>query len=88
MSKASNQLPHVSAAKAVEVAFLALDGVQQCEPGEVLAGITFLCYLMHQQLGLSVSDTFNQSQRRYDIVDTYFKREAQALSDYINGEMR
>jgi hypothetical protein len=26
--------------------------------------------------------------RRYDYVDTYHRREAQAITDYVNGELR
>jgi hypothetical protein len=88
MSQVSNQLPYVSADKAVQVALNAIDVIQGYGPGEQVAGVAFLFRLMTQQLGLDVSDLMNQSQRRYDFVDTYFKREAQALSDYVNGELR
>ena len=85
---AKQELPHVPAAKTVEVALSLTTTVQEYTPGEQVAGVFFLAYVMAQQLGLNVSDLFNQSQRRYDHADTYFKREAQALSDYINGELR
>lgn len=85
---AKHELPNVSAQKAVEVAVNVTDMVQGYTPGEQVAGVFFLAYVMAQQLGLDVSDLFNQSQRRYDFADTFFKREAQALSDYVNGELR
>jgi hypothetical protein len=85
---ARNELPHVTAPKAVEVAFNALDMVQQYRPGEQVAGIFMLAYVMAQQSGLDISDLFNQSQRRFDNANTHFKREAQALSDYVNGELQ
>ena len=88
MSRASQQLPHVPAAVAVAAALTALDGVQTRPPGEVVAGVFFLAYVIAQQLGLNVSELMNQSQRRFDDVNTYYKREAQALSDYVNGELR
>jgi hypothetical protein len=88
MSRARQQLPNVSAPHAVSVAFQALDGIQREQAGAQVAGVFFLAYVMAQQLGLDVSDLFNQSQRRYDDANTYFKREAQALSDYVNGELR
>lgn len=88
MSRASRQLPDVSAAKAVEVAFNFVDLTQGFRPGEQVAGVFFLAYLMAQQLGLNTSDLFQQSQRRFDHFNTVYKREAQALSDYINGELR
>ena len=85
---ARNELPHVPAQVAVQVAFNAIDMVQGSRPGEQVAGVALLLYVMAQQLGLNVSDLMNQSQRRFDDANTYFKREAQALSDYINGELR
>jgi hypothetical protein len=88
VSKASTQLPHVPAQAAVQVALAAVDAIQQFQPGEQVAGAAFLFRVMAQQLGLDVSDLMQQSQRRYDFADTYFKREAQALSDYVNGELR
>lgn len=88
MSKASEQLPHVSAGKACEVAFCAIDGMQQFTAGEQVAGLAFLFHVITQQLGLNVSNLLNQSQRRFDDINQPFKREAQALSDYVNGELR
>lgn len=85
---AKQQLPNVSAAKAVEVAIRALDGMTGAGPGEQVAGVFLLARVMSVQLGLDVSDLFNQSQRRYQDADTFFKREAQALTDYVNGELR
>ena len=85
---AKQELPHITAAKAVEVAINVTDMVQGHTPGEQVAGVFLLAYVMAQQLGLDVSDLFNQSQRRFDNANTYFKREAQAISDYVNGELR
>jgi len=85
---ARNELPHVPAQVAVQAALNVLDNVQGMRPGEQVAGVFFLAYVMAQQLGLNVSEVFNQSQRRYDDANTYHKREAQALSDYVNGELR
>jgi hypothetical protein len=85
---AKRQLPHVSAPKAMEVALQAVSTVQQYTPGEQVAGIVVLAYLMCQQCGIDVSEAFNQAQRRYDTADTYHRREAQALNDYVNGELR
>jgi hypothetical protein len=86
--KATDQLPHVSAPKAVEVALLAVDGIQQQAPGAQVAGIALLLHTMATQLGLNVSVLMNQAGRRYDDADTFYRREAQALTDYVNGELR
>jgi hypothetical protein len=88
MSRASDQLPHVPATKAVEVAFQMIDTVQHEHPGAQVAGAALLLYVMCQQLGLDVSELMNQSQRRFDKANTFFRREAQAMSDYVNGEFR
>lgn len=89
MSNATKRnLPNVPAQVAVQSAYAAVSAVQHLRPEEQAAGVFLLAYVMAQQLGLDVSEVFNQSQRRFDFANTVFKREAQALSDYINGEMR
>jgi hypothetical protein len=88
MSKASNQLPQVSAPAAVEAAFMAVSAVQTMPAGQQVAGVFLLARVMAQQLGLDVSNLFQQSDRRLKDANTYFKREAQALSDYVNGELQ
>jgi hypothetical protein len=87
MSRASNQLPSVSAPDAVEAAYMAVSAVQSMPPGKQVAGVFLLARVMAQQLGLDVSVLFSQSERRFKDANTYHRREAQALSDYVNGEL-
>lgn len=87
MSKARDQLHAVSAPRAVQVALQALDGIQGENPGEQVAGVFLLAYTMAVRLGLDVSELFNQSQRRFDHADTYYRREAAALFAYMTGEL-
>jgi hypothetical protein len=86
MTRAAQQLPHVPAQKAVEVALQMIDVVQHESPGAQVAGAALLLQIMTSQLGLNVSELMNQAQRRYDAADTFRSREAQALTDYVNGE--
>jgi triphosphoribosyl-dephospho-CoA synthetase len=88
MSRTSNQLPTVSASDAVEAAFLAVSAIQTMPAGKQVAGVFLLARVIAQQLGLDVSDLFNQSDRRLKEANTFYKREAQALSDYVNGELQ
>jgi len=78
----------VSAETAVSVAFDTLNTIQKYDPADAVAGLFLLAYVVAQQRGLDVSELMNQSQRRFDDANTFFKREAQAISDYVNGEMR
>ena len=84
----SNPSTHVSAVKAVEVALVAISAIQMFPKGGQVAGVYLIAEVMKTQLGLDVNELLNQAQRRYDYADTYYRREAQALTDYVNGELR
>ena len=84
----SNPSTSTTAADAVRAAFLAISAIQSEPKGTQVAAIFLIAEVMKTQLGLDISELFNQAQRRYDFYDTYYKREAQALTDYINGEIR
>lgn len=78
----------VPAVRAVEVGLLAISAIQDCTKGEQVAALFFLAGVMKTQLGLDINELMDQAQRRYDYVDTYHRREAQAITDYVNGELR
>lgn len=83
-----NPSTSTTAAQAVEAALLALGPLQDKPKGTQVAAVFLLANIMVHQLGLNVSEMMDQAQRRYDFFDTYYKRECQALTDYVNGELR
>lgn len=84
----SNPSTNVPAVKAVEAALVAVSALQDRTKGEQVAAVFLLARIMVSQLGLDVSELMNQAERRYDYADTYHRREAQSLTDYVNGELR
>jgi hypothetical protein len=86
--RATNQLPHVGAQDAVQAAYIAISALQGLQPGTQVAGTALLLHVMVQQLGIDLSSLMDQCRRRFDNGNTTFQREAQALSDYVNGELR
>lgn len=84
----SNPSTHVSAKDACAVAMGIVDRIQTLPKGTQVAGVFFLAKIMQQQLGLDLNEVMNQAERRYDVIDTFYQREAQAISDYTNGELR
>jgi F420-0:gamma-glutamyl ligase-like protein len=84
----SNPSTDVPAADACTVALLLIDRMQTLPKGQQVAGVFFLAAILKRQLGLDLNELMNQADRRYDTVNTYFKRESQAITDYTLGELR
>ena len=78
----------VPAPVAVAVAYNAISANQHNTPAEQVAGLFFSAYLVAQQLGLSPSELFNQSQRRFEDAKVTHRAEIQAFTDFINKELR
>jgi hypothetical protein len=83
-----DELAAVPAEPSVRAAIAALDGIQTLPRAEQVAGVFVLAHVLTNQLGLDVSDLMQQSQRRYDFAKFLGYREGQALTDYVNGELR
>lgn len=84
----SNPSTHVTAREAVRVALVAISAIQGESKGAQVAALCLLVERIKSQLGLALNELMDQAQRRYDVADTYYNREAQALTDYVNGEYR
>jgi hypothetical protein len=65
-----------------------IDRMQSLPKGQQVAGVFFLAAILKRQLGLDLNELMNQADRRYDTVNTFYKREAQALTAYTLGELR
>lgn len=83
-----DELAATKAQDSIRVAIAALDGIQTESRAQQIAAVFVLAHVFTNQLGLDVSDLMQQAQRRYDFAKLQGYREGQALTDYVNGELR
>lgn len=76
--------PHL----AIQAAFQAVDSLQQFPAHQQLAGVAVLFNTVCDGLGIDPSDLINKAQRITKDADGYFTREAKALRDYVQGELK
>jgi hypothetical protein len=88
MPQLKDHLPNVNAAQTLKACFGALHGFSDFPPDYQVMAAAVLVRVIAERAGLDLSQLLDAARRVEMDADTYFQREAKALRDYVDGEIK
>lgn len=88
MPQLKDHLPHVNAVKVVKGCFAYLSGISDFPPDIQVMSAAVLVRVIADRAGLDLSQLLDAARRVELDADTFFQREAKALRDYVDGEIK